>query len=252
MLEPIFLSTVPIRTFVCNAPATSASGFFFARGHRLFLITSRHVLIDEPSQHYPDRLEIEMHVDKMNLTEMTVVSVPLIDHGERQWRQAIDGSGDVDVAAVEIDKNRLPENANYYAFTPQHLIAAHEHLPKDVEIGSSLLVVGYPLGFHDSLHHLPVARQASVASSYGLRFQGAGYFLTDARTHQGTSGSPVVMRSSCTVRELGDLNWILLGIHSARIDISNRDAGLNEALGLNCAWYADILLTLTEGGILRS
>jgi len=49
------------------------------------------------------------------------------------------------------------------------------------------------------------------------------------------------MRSSCTVRELGDLNWILLGIHSARIDISNRDAGLNEALGLNCAWYADIL-----------
>ena len=63
MLEPIFLSTAPIRAFVFGAPATNASGFFFARGHRLFHITSRHVLIDEPSQHYPDRLEIEVHVD---------------------------------------------------------------------------------------------------------------------------------------------------------------------------------------------
>lgn len=62
----------------------------------------------------------------------------------------------------------------------------------------------------------------------------------------------MVLRSSGTVPELGDLNWILFGIYSARIDISNRDAGVDEVLGLNCAWYADILLTLTEGGILRS
>jgi hypothetical protein len=44
----------------------------------------------------------------------------------------------------------------------------------------------------------------------------------------------------------GDLPWILLGIHSARLDVGTRDLILDEALGLNCAWYADILLTLTE------
>jgi hypothetical protein len=38
---------------------------------------------------------------------------------------------------------------------------------------------------------------------------------------------------------------MLLGIHSARLDVG-RDLKLDEALGLNCAWYADILLTLTE------
>lgn len=27
-------------------------------------------------------------------------------------------------------------------------------------------------------------------SLFGLRFQGEGYFLTDARTHRGTSGAP--------------------------------------------------------------
>jgi hypothetical protein len=47
-------------------------------------------------------------------------------------------------------------------------------------------------------------------------------------------------------RVLGALPWILLGVRSARLDVATRDMELDEALGLNCAWYADILLTLTE------
>jgi hypothetical protein len=69
---------------------------------------------------------------------------------------------------------------------------------------------------------------------------------TDARTHRGTSGAPVVMRASEQDAMLGDLPWVLLGIHSARLDAGTRDINLDEALGLNCAWYADILVTLTE------
>jgi hypothetical protein len=42
------------------------------------------------------------------------------------------------------------------------------------------------------------------------------------------------------------LPWVLLGVHSARFDMETRDQTQDEALGLNCAWYADILLTLTE------
>jgi hypothetical protein len=38
----------------------------------------------------------------------------------------------------------------------------------------------------------------------------------------------------------------LLGVHSSRLDVGTRDLDLDEALGLNCAWYADILLKLTE------
>ena len=71
----------------------------------------------------------------------------------------------------------------------------------------------FPLGFHDTLHHMPVVRQAIVASESA---------------------------------ELGELPWILLGAHSTRLDIGGRDSGSDEALGLNCAWCADIFLTLTE------
>jgi len=29
------------------------------------------------------------------------------------------------------------------------------------------------------------------------------------------------------------------------MDVGSRDSQLDESMGLNCAWYADILLTLT-------
>jgi len=95
------------------------------------------------------------------------------------------------------------------------------------------------------LHHMPVVRNAVVASAFGLRFQGHGYFLTDARTHRGTSGAPVVMRAKEQELVQSGLPWMLLGVHSAVIDVGTRDLNIDEALGLNCAWYADILLTLT-------
>ncbi|MBP8133952.1 MAG: serine protease, partial [Zoogloea sp.] len=59
-------------------------------------------------------------------------------------------------------------------------------------------------------------------------------------------GAPVVMRISEPAADFGDLPWRLLGIHSARLDVGTRDMHLDEVLGLNCAWYADILLTLTQ------
>ncbi len=93
---------------------------------------------------------------------------------------------------------------------------------------------------------MPVVGHAVVASSFGLRFQGEGYFLTDGRTHRGSSGAPVVARVAASDAITGDLPWMLLGVHSARLDVGGRDLELDEAPGLNCAWYADILLKLTE------
>ena len=242
MIESILLSATRVWTFAGQQSLTNASGFFFERDGRLFVVTSRHVLIDEPSSHFPDRIEIELHTDPDNMAQSIGFSIPLYRSGESIWRQGQDSGGDIDIAVIELQRSALPASLVYSAFTPRHL-----NDPLDeVEVGATLLVVGFPLGFHDTLHHMPVVRQAVVASSFSLRFQGMGYFLTDARTHRGTSGAPVVMRVSPPAPELGDLQWKLLGVHSARLDVDGRDLVLDEALGLNCAWYADILMTLTE------
>jgi S1-C subfamily serine protease len=237
--EPLLFTAARIDTFDGTRLLTGASGFYFERDERLYLVTARHVLIDEPSAHLPDRIEIEIHTDARNLTRSIGFSVPLYADGRAVWRQAADSGGDIDVAVIELDRKALPQPSVLHAFTPSHLQQALD----DVEVGSSLLVVGFPLGFHDAVHHLPVVRHALIASSFGVRFQGQGYFLTDARTHRGTSGAPVVLRDAKP--SAGALPWKLLGVHSARLDMGNRDLAQDEALGLNCAWYADILLTLT-------
>jgi len=241
MIEPILLTTARIFTFDGARALTNATGFYFERGGRLFLVTSRHVLVDEPSRHFPDRIEIEVHTDPGNLARSTGFSIPLYRGGKGVWRQGLDAGGEIDVAVIEIERAALPATTVLRAFSVDHLRdSAHP-----VEVGSSLLVVGFPLGFHDTLHHMPVVRHAVIASSFGWRFQGEGYFLTDARTHRGSSGAPVVLRVQDPGAALGDLPWMLLGVHSARLDVGTRDLNLDEALGLNCAWYVDILLTLT-------
>ncbi|TAL06278.1 MAG: serine protease [Verrucomicrobia bacterium] len=239
MIESLLLTTARVSTFDGDRPLTGASGFFFERDGRLFLVTSRHVVMDEPSKHFPNRLEIELHTDAENLTRSIGFSVLLYRDGKSVWRHGKDAGGEIDVAVIELDRAALPESVALRCFTPAHLQGSLQ----EVEVGTSLLIVGFPLGFHDALHHLPVVRQAAIASSFGLRFQGLGYFLTDARTHRGTSGAPVVMHSPQTDAQLP---WKLLGVHSARMDMGGRDLELDESLGLNCAWYADILLTLTK------
>jgi S1-C subfamily serine protease len=238
MIEPLLLTTARVSTFAGKGLLTCSSGFFFEREGRLFLVTSRHVMIDKPSGHFPDRIEIELHTDAKNLTRSNRMSVLLYLNGKSVWRQGGDTGGEIDVAVLELERAALPQSVVLRCFTPAHLLRSLQ----EVEVGTSVLIVGFPLGFHDALHHLPVVRQAAIASSFGLRFQGLGYFLTDARTHRGTSGAPVVMRSPSTNAQLP---WKLLGVHSARMDMGSRDLQLDESLGLNCAWYADILLTLT-------
>lgn len=241
-IDPALLSATRVHTFNGTQALTAASGFFFERDAKLFLVTSRHVLIDAASGHHPDRIEIEVHTHLTDLTQYTRMSLALYANGLSLWRQGMDSGGEVDVAILEIDRRQLPFNSNLRAFTPEHLAAADEM----IDIGSALSVVGFPLGFHDTVHHLPVVRQAAMASQFGVRFQGKGHFLTDARTHRGSSGAPVLQRNREADPDNQALRWKLLGVHSTRMDMSTRDVIQDESLGLNSAWYADILMTLTQ------
>ena len=229
-----------VLTFAGAKGLTSASGFFFERDGRLFVVTSRHVLFDGPSAHTPDRIEIDVHTDPRDLTRLATLSILLYRDGVATWHQARDSGGEVDVAVLELDRGRMPTGCAIRAFGPQHLAAKLDQF----DLGARLAIPGFPLGFFDTLHHLPVVRQASIASYYGVRFQGLGFFLTDARMHRGSSGSPVLAPVVGTGAD--QPRWCLLGVHSSRMDMATRDAAQDESLGLNCAWYADVLMPLTD------
>lgn len=240
MIEPLLLSTTRVLTFDGPRALSAATGFFFRREGTLHLVTSRHVLLDEAAGHRPDRIEIQLHRRNQALAAVTGVSVLLYAQGCSVWRDAADGGGAIDVAVLALDPDVWPTDADIHAFTPEDLVGCLD----SVRVGAPLLIPAYPLGFHDTVHHLPVVRQACVASAFGVRFQGQGCFLTDGRTHRGSSGAPVVL---APVGSSGDGRpGRLLGVHASRLDMRDRDAVTDESLGLNSAWYADVLMPLTE------
>jgi len=241
MIESLLLAVTRVSTFNGAQSLSCATGFFFERDQRLFLVTNRHVVLDEASGHRPDRVEIELHVDASNIALTTQFSIPLYAAGQALWHEVVDSAGTVDIVTIELEHAALPSTRVLQAFTPEHLVGNLD----EIEVATRVVVVGFPLGFHDTFHHLPVARQAVIASAFGLRFQGNGYFLTDARLHRGTSGAPVVARVDKEHSGREGLPWVLLGVHAARMDVGGRDAAQDDRLGLNCAWYADALMELT-------
>jgi Trypsin-like peptidase domain len=237
-VEPLLLTSTRVATFDGARALTAASGFFFQREDRLFLITSRHVLFDPSIGHAPNRIELGLHQRGLDLTQQFTVPMWLYEQGTALWREARDAGGEVDVAALQLPADLLPKEALWHAFTPEHLLPRLDF----VHVGQPLLVVGFPLGFHDTLHHLPVVRGAVVASAFGVRFQGQGCFVTDAPMHRGSSGAPVVRHHP---QGNAELPWQLLGVHASRVDMRTRDQEIDAALGLNFAWYADVLMALT-------
>lgn len=242
-IDPLLLTMTPVTTFAGTRVLTRASGFFFRRDERLFVVSNRHLFADAANAHAPDRIEIGVHTDARDLTQHAGVPLQLVHDGRAQWREAEDSGGAVDVAAIEVPAGSLPPGAVLHAFDETHL----ETRSEAVTLGDALTIADFPPGFHDTAHHLAVARSASIASAYGVRFQRRGCFLTDARTHRGSSGAPVVrrrLRESAAARSSA---WQLLGVHSTRMDMRSRERPQDASLGLNCAWYADVLLTLTAG-----
>ena len=109
MIESILLTAANVFTFDGQRRLTNASGFFFERETRLFLVTSGHVLMDAPTKHYPDRIEIELHTNRENLAESTGFSIPLYREGKGVWRQGRDAAGQIDVAVIELDRMAIPK-----------------------------------------------------------------------------------------------------------------------------------------------
>jgi hypothetical protein len=86
VIEPLLLTAARITAIDQARPLTSASGFFFARDERTDPVTSRHVAIEEPSGHFPDRIAIEVHTDARNLTRSIRFSMLLYCDGRSVWR----------------------------------------------------------------------------------------------------------------------------------------------------------------------
>lgn len=222
-----------------------ASGFFYLHEENLYFITNRHVIIKEDEDYIPDEIRLKLHTDQNDVRQNDDYSVRLYnDDGERLWLEHPTGHNEVDVVAIQMNREQVMPRFFIKAFRTE------DHIPHnvDISIGEDVLVVGYPLGFHDALHNLPIIRNAIISSVYPVPFQGNPIILIDSRLHSGTSGSPVLTKPSQWIRYtdgstamLGGPKSFLVGIHSGTFDITTRDLSQDEPLGLNAVWFASLI-----------
>ncbi|MEM8737945.1 MAG: serine protease [Planctomycetota bacterium] len=230
-----------VLTFNHGRQIGNATAFFFLRDGFLYLITNRHVVCDTVNQLFPDRLQVRVHDNPEDLTSHGELWLDVLDdRGRPRWREHPALGAAADVVAIPINDPMVIANWHVDTFGPEHLLDERAGLP----LGQEVIVIGFPLGFEDTLHRLPLIRRATIASVYPLPFKGERYFITDARLHRGSSGSPVVAKIFEVATE--NTSWKLLGVHSASLDVSNRDPDQDEKLGLNMTWYASLIMEMTE------
>jgi len=220
----------------------SATGFFYEEGGRMYLVTNRHVVIKEDSDFYPDTVLLTVHTSRADIYACRDVPIPLYDSNTKPvWLEHPKSGNKVDVVALDFTEHQLPDDV----IAPWK---SDRLLKPDVVLrtGEELSVIGYPHGFYDSVFNLPIVRNASLASAYPIPFEGQPFFLIDANLHPGTSGGPVVTKSS-GIRHmktggmaLGPDQASLLGVNAGEYVVNG------VSLGLHQVWYAEIVEDITR------
>ncbi len=241
-INPIVTTVTYIQQLKSNSVIGTASGFFYSRNGRLFLVTNRHVVRGEQPGKTPDTLRLFLHRDPNNISNNDTYNVPLYSSSDTPSWKDHPIHQVADVALLELDADAIKSRFFIKAWS------AAEFLPSKyvLDPGEDVFIMGYPRGFFDPQHNLPVFRNAMIASVYGVPFRGNPCFLTDANLHLGTSGSPVITKPKSTwVDSDGNTNMVtgnpyyIVGIHSGTYSVNLSD--VNEPLGLGVAWYIQIV-----------
>ncbi len=249
-VESIFLTTTIIQRLKNNNRIGTATGFFYTKENRIFLVTNKHVIYGNEfalKESLPEvsQLEIMLHSNRNNLTQNEKVIINLFEGEKKLWLEHL--QSDVDVICIPINLDR---QKYFYVTVADNLINSD-----NIKIGfEKIFVMGYPLGWYDSVFNLPITRIGHLSSPFGIPFRGRPFLLGDVETHKGMSGSPVFMylkdyetknQSGTSTINLGSRKFILLGIYSGQPNWPVQDIITNDIRNvphsLSIVWFSSLI-----------
>lgn len=249
--SPIFLTVTRIRFPGSEGHAT---GFFYNQNGSTYIVTNRHVLWREDGGNLDSVRIFTRQVDSLGNREYHDLSLSK-GQGQDWFTYPSDSNSDIAVIPLDfeldcvnprigIDDKRPPKTGSL-AFNEDSILSEKER----VRAGDRTQIVGYPGRYVDQAYDFPVVRNAIASTQYGFPYNGAPIFLTDARMHPGTSGSPV-LAGPVTLMTHGGIDlwgpaYKLLGVHSATLQQFVSE-GEERWLELNTAWYAELIEEIIE------
>jgi hypothetical protein len=227
----------------------SGTGFFFEHAEGLYIITNRHVIINESDDYFPDEITLRLHVDQSDLAKNKEYEVELYDEENPNWLEhPFDPK--VDVVAIPLDLDEIESKFLYAAYNYETTFSYVSH-QVNIPFGADFMVMGYPLEFYDDINNLPIIRNATLASIYPIPFRNNQHFLIDSRLHSGSSGSPVLTKpNTLLIDNEGKLaaqdqyQPLLIGVYSGTVPM--RDELLDDHLGLGSVWFDYLIPEIIE------
>jgi S1-C subfamily serine protease len=211
--SPISLNWVHATVRVENEWSKGGTGFLVIRKMKeregkVFLVTNKHVIHADP-QRRKEALFLTLYLNvwgEDGRISGASFRTPLIEGGQRLWREHPDPNVDVFVVDVTDLVNRNPRIENKGA--DYSLFGFPDVLKKEnITEGDEVFIIGYPLGLFHSRINSPLVRQGIIATKIGERIQirmrlpsgdskpmEIPGFLVDAAIVPGSSGSPVVLK----------------------------------------------------------
>lgn len=186
------LMTTPVWLHNGARQVSQGTGFFYAnmRGDvadAVFLVTNYHVVTGHaPESTAPrmgDRIRFALHQDEYDLEKFAHYEMPLYDaRGAPIWVQSTEFPK-ADLVLVPLPKQPVPLR-----------VFTEDHTRTDLKIraSSAVTLLGYPYGFFDQRHLLPIWKTGHVATEPDVDFEGDPTFLVDVSAFPGMSGSPVL------------------------------------------------------------
>lgn len=256
-IPPLFAITTPIRYI--NRPG-GGTGFFFSNDDKTWIITNRHVL--NPPKEDPEIAKVWVR-DRDNLNSLNPIQISL-KGGEGKDLHGHPRGESIDLALIPLNKklSTLDDVSEQNHKTGSLSLTPEYFIHKNIQVDQRVVILGYPGSFIDKTTLFPVRRNALISTPYGYLFNGNPFFVTDARMHPGTSGSPVLMEAGGMMRTTGEVpsnrskGVYLLGIHSATFysaaspqaneddqlwEESKRNSKGKVSYDLNVAWYPELI-----------
>ncbi len=259
--------TTPVILMNGSQAVSQGTGFFFAnttldgKPDTVFLVTNYHVVTGRapltPGSRVGDRIRFILHESTTELTKVRQIELPLYtDHGDPVWT-ASDSVPSADVVLVPLPPS-VYRDISIFVFT-------EAHTRSDIRIrpASNATLLGYPYGFFDESHFLPVWKTGHVASEPSVDFNNLPTFLVDVSAFPGMSGSPVLaVANGVYEAEDGSMRsgrvLKLLGIFSSMPVIRERNTNAAAAaagaepqtteinLQLGYVWKAGVIADLAK------
>jgi hypothetical protein len=239
-----------IKGFANKAEVGTATGFFFSSNNKVWLVTNKHVIYgdrfaEEDAKPEVDEFGLLLHINREDFTKNEEVSIPLFIDSKRNWLEHSERNIDLICLPIALDR------------TKYHFVTIADDLldSEKLKIGfEKIFVMGYPFGWYDSTHNLPITRIGHLSSPYKVPFRGVPIMLGDVETHKGMSGSPVFMylkdyvtedENGGLVTNIGAYKHLLLGVFSGQplwpvVDsITNNTINIPHSLSI--IWFGTLI-----------